>query len=98
MIIRACDDILPVHFPCPPAKGAHAAFDGAGGDIGLQPVPDQCFNMLGFEGMTVHAPIADFVQLVRDQRELALALYLCSIAPFPVMSAELLQLVVQASQ
>ncbi len=53
--------------------------------------------MLWFEGMTVHTPIASLVQLVGHQRELTLTLYLRAIAPFPVMPAELFQLLVQAS-
>jgi len=53
--------------------------------------------VLWFEGMTVHASKPNLVQLVCHQCEISLSLYLCSIAPFPIIPAELFQLVVQAS-
>ena len=46
---------------------------------------------------TVHVSKPNPVQLVRDQRELALPSILRAKAPFAVVPAQLLQLVVQAS-
>jgi len=53
--------------------------------------------MLRLQGMIIHAPISQRMQLIGDQRELALTPHLGAIAPFAVVPAELFQLVVQAS-
>ncbi len=60
-------------------------------------MPNQGFHVFRLKGMTAHASISQLVQLVCHQRELALPLHLGAKASFPVMPAELFQLVVQAS-
>jgi hypothetical protein len=97
VIVGARHDILPIHFPRPPANSGHSVLNGACGYARGQPVANQSLDMLWFEGMTVHASKPNLVQLVRHQREISLSLYLCSKASFPVVPAELFQLVVQAS-
>ncbi len=98
MVVGSCHHILPIYFPRPPANGGHPVLDGACGYVRGQSVANQPLDMLWFEGMTVHASKPNHVQLVRHQRELALPPDLSSKAPFPIVPAELFQLVVQASQ
>jgi hypothetical protein len=57
----------------------------------------QGFNVLRFQGMVVHAPVSQFVQLIGNQGELPLPLCLGAVTPFPVVPAQLFELVVQAS-
>ena len=60
-------------------------------------MPGQGLDVLRFQGFGVHLGIAQAMELVGDQGQHALALDLGAIAPVPVVLAELLQLVVQAS-
>lgn len=98
MVVRARHHILAIHLSGPPAKCRHAVLDRSHRNTVFQPVPKQRFHVFWFQGMTVHASIANPVQLVRHQREVALSLHLGAEAALPVVPAKLFQLVVQVSQ
>ena len=59
---------------------------------------DQGLRMFGFQGLRAHPSIAQFVQLVCNERQYSFPVDLGCVAAIPISVAELFELVVQVFQ
>ena len=71
VVIRPRDDILPVDLLRPPTDNRHPVLDGTDGYIFTLPPVYQCLHVLRFQRLRVHFAIAQSIELVGDQCQLA---------------------------
>lgn len=97
MLVTTRNDVTAIHFVRPPAKAIHAVFEGARGEVFRQPAFHQRLDVLRFEGIRSHAPVAQFVQLVGHLIEHPRPVDLRRITAVAIALTQLFELIVQIS-
>src|SRR5262249_8859272 len=80
-----------------PAQGCHPVLDRPRGELHGQPAGNELLDMLGFQALSPQTAMAHLVQLIGNQIQDVLPIGLGRVAPIAVVSAELLEVIVQVT-